>query len=181
MLLNWKIEESISQVLGSILLETLKMHCSIINYSHHAIQRHQILREQRMDTKKSWDIFEGQGCEGRQGIYFFLNLWSWKTKGKDKKENGKYELISNAANIWFPFIFCLPIKQNSVFLWFCNWNHFNRRVNFGAALWHDYAVKLQNICSLSDLNSFMALKWQITSQESGLRTNEIILAWHIYF
>lgn len=39
-----------------------------------------------------------------------------KSKGKDKKENGKYEFVSNVANIWFPFIFCLPIKQNSVLL-----------------------------------------------------------------
>lgn len=65
-----------------------------------------------------------------------------KSKGKDKKENGKYEFVSNVANIWFPFIFCLPIKQNSVLLWFCYLNHFNRRVIFCAALWHDYAVKL---------------------------------------
>ena len=39
-----------------------------------------------------------------------------KSKGKYKKENGKYEFVSNVANIWFPFIFCLPIKQNSVLL-----------------------------------------------------------------
>ena len=80
-----------------------------------------------------------------------------KSKGKDKKENGQYEFISNVAIIWFPIIFCLPVKQNSVLLWFCNLNHFNRRVNF--VLLCDM-IMLWNCktCSLSDLNSFTALK-----------------------
>lgn len=111
-----------------------------------------------------------------------------KTKHKDKKKSSKYEVISNFATLWFPFTLDLPTKQNSKFITilasfhsFCNFHYFNRIVNFYADQWHDYASETAECLFPLCTESFHGIEVGDSFSGKWVRTNAIILVWHIYF